>query len=208
MYAFLDEAGDTGLKVKKGSSRFFTISLVIFTDGAEMQACDQRISALRKELGKHQNFEFHFHDNNPKVREAFLSAVSPFGFMYYAFVLNKDPDKLWGDVFKDRESFYKTVCKFIFENARQHLRDAYVIIDKSGSRDFQAALAKYVKGMLNTDSEKIIRKFRAERSSQNNLIQLADYIASIYHRKALNKKDAEHYRRSLALKEIQFRKWP
>ena len=208
MFVFVDEAGDTGLKIDRGSSRFFTIALILLMDDEEMDGCDRRINELRVELGKQADFEFHFHDNSLKVREAFLKAVTPFGFVYYAFVLNKDPEKIYGDAFKSKESFYKIVAKFVFENARPHLKDAYVVIDKSGSREFQGALARYVRGAINAPGDRAIRKFRAERSCQNNLLQLADYIASICHRKATGKADADAYYRYISLKEIQFRKWP
>lgn len=210
MFVFVDEAGDTGLKLDRGSSHYFTIALVVFSGDEEMHRCDRAIKALRTTLRKPVNFEFHFHNNNAKVRKAFLETVAQFGFVYYVFALNKkDPERLWGDVFKRKDTFYMTVSKFVFENARAHLDGAYVIIDKSGSRDFQASLSKYVRGIANSEGKrKTIRKFRAERSSQNNLLQLADYIASVCHRKAINKPDADEYHRMVSLKEIQFRKWP
>jgi len=51
MLVFIDESGDPGLKIEKGSSRFFTIALVIFEDKEEALACDQRIKLLKRELG-------------------------------------------------------------------------------------------------------------------------------------------------------------
>ena len=51
MLVFIDESGDSGLKFEHGSSRFFTIALVVFGNNNEAIACDQRIGLLRKELG-------------------------------------------------------------------------------------------------------------------------------------------------------------
>ncbi len=208
MFVFLDEAGDTGLKIERGSSRIFTIAMVIFSDGEEMQKCDRSIHELRIELKKENAFEFHFHDNSKRVRHAFLKKVAPFEFSYHVFVLNKDIQKMWNDSFKTKESLYKMVSRIIFENARMYIKDAYVVIDKSGSRDFQKTLAKYLKGIVNTSEKKVIRKFRAERSSQNNLLQLADYVVSICHRKASGKSDADMYYRAIFNKEMQSKKWP
>ena len=50
MLVFIDESGDTGFKVKQGSSKYFIISLVIFEDNEEALACDQRIQLLKREL--------------------------------------------------------------------------------------------------------------------------------------------------------------
>ena len=51
MLVFIDESGDSGLKVEAGSSRFFTVALVVFEDYEEANACDKRIELLAKEIG-------------------------------------------------------------------------------------------------------------------------------------------------------------
>lgn len=43
MLIFIDDSGDSGLKIESGSSRYFTIGLVVFEDNEEAVACDQRI---------------------------------------------------------------------------------------------------------------------------------------------------------------------
>ena len=40
MLVLIDESGDSGLKTEQGSSRFFTIGLVVFEDHDEAQAVD------------------------------------------------------------------------------------------------------------------------------------------------------------------------
>jgi len=106
MLVFIDESGDSGLKIEEGSSRYFTIGLVVFEDNDEALNCDQRIRLLKKELGLSENYEFHFKRNSDKVRLAFLTAVSPYNFFYYGIVINNDPKKLWGDGFRNKKSFY------------------------------------------------------------------------------------------------------
>jgi len=63
MLVFIDESGDTGRKLEKGSSRYFVISLLIFDDHEEANNCDQRIRLLRKELKLSNDYEFHFYEN-------------------------------------------------------------------------------------------------------------------------------------------------
>lgn len=60
MLIFIDESGDSGLKIDQGSSRFFTVSLVVFEDHDEALACDQRIGLLKRELRWKEGSEFHF----------------------------------------------------------------------------------------------------------------------------------------------------
>ncbi|MGH9844302.1 MAG: DUF3800 domain-containing protein [Blastocatellia bacterium] len=107
MLVFIDESGDPGLKTDQGSSRFFTIGLVVFEDHDEAQACDDRITLLKRELGWSEDSEFHFKTNSNRVRRAFLEAVAPYNFFYYGIVIDKDPKRLDSDLFKNKLAFYK-----------------------------------------------------------------------------------------------------
>ncbi len=143
MLVFLDESGDTGLKLDGGSSKFFTVAMIVFEDHDEAQDADDRIALLRRELGKPATFEFHFKENGDRVRQAFFEAVVPYNFFYFGFVINKA--KLYGPGFHFKESFYKYVCGLIFENAKPHLDNAIVKIDGSGDREFRRQLETYLK---------------------------------------------------------------
>lgn len=207
MHIFIDESGDPGLKIKKGASRFFVVVLVVFEDNEEAVACDKRISLLRRELKLPEDFEFHFKANSHKIRLKFLEAVVPYSFFYFGIILNKDPDKLWGKGFRIKESLYKYTCSLVFQNAKPHLRDATIIIDKSGHKLFQVQLRKYLKERANIDKT-VIKKIKPQRSKSNNLLQLADYIAGIVNREVLKKKRAKEYKKFIAHKEISVQIWP
>jgi len=209
MLVFIDESGDPGLKIEKGSSRFFTVSLVIFEDKEEALACDQRITLLKRELGWEENSEFHFKRNSDKIRRAFLQAVAPYNFFYYGIVINKEPEKLWGEGFRNKSSFYKYACSLVFQNAKDKLENSTVIIDKSGNLDFRRQLAKYLRRKLNEEGKKLIKKVKMQRSRGNNLLQLADYIAGVINRSVQGrKKFAEEYRKIIAHREIYVQTWP
>jgi len=209
MLVFIDESGDPGLKIEKGSSRFFTVSLVIFEDKEEALACDQRITLLKRELGWEENSEFHFKRNSDKIRRAFLQAVAPYNFFYYGIVINKEPEKLWGEGFRNKSSFYKYVCSLVFQNAKDKLENSTVVIDKSGNLDFRRQLAKYLRRKLNEEGKKLIKKVKMQRSRGNNLLQLADYIAGVINRSVQGrKKFAEEYRKIIAHREIYVQTWP
>src|SRR4051794_33931491 len=88
MLVFIDESGDPGFKFDQGSSRFFTVALVVFEESEEAVACDNRIELLHREV--QWTGEFHFKRNPDHVREAFLRAVAPYNFFYYGVVINKE----------------------------------------------------------------------------------------------------------------------
>ena len=207
MLVFIDESGDTGLKIEKGSSRYFIISLVIFEDEDEATACDKRISLLRRELRLAEDFEFHFQDNSDRIREKFLQAVAPYNFFYFGIIINKDPQKLYGDGFKFKESFYKYACGLVFENAKPYLQMAKIKIDKSGRALFRSELARYLGGKINKE-KKLIKSVKMEKSHSNNLLQLADYVSGIINRKAQEKKNYREYYKHISAKEIYVQIWP
>ena len=208
MLVFIDESGDSGLKLEQGSSKFFIVSLVVFEDHDEALACDQRIQLLKKELGWDANGEFHFKKNSDKIRKTFIEAVAKYNFFYYGIVINKDPTKLWGEGFKNKESFYKYTCGLVFENAKDKLHKSIVIIDKSGNLDFRNKLAKYLRMKMNAD-KKLIKEVKMQRSESNNLLQLADYVAGVINRSvAKKKKNSEDYRKAISHREIYVQVWP
>jgi len=209
MLVFIDESGDPGLKIEEGSSRYFTVALVIFEDPEDATACDQRIELLKRELGWSDG-EFHFQRNSHRIRQSFLQAVSPYDFFYYGIVINKDLKKLWGDGFRDKQSFYKYACGLVFENAKGKLQNATVIIDESGSLDFKRQLERYIKRKMNqANGSKIINKVKMQRSKANNLLQLADYVAGIinYSERAKGK-HGDEYRKIIRHREINVQMWP
>ena len=208
MLVFIDESGDSGLKIDQGSSRYFTIVLVVFKDHQEALDCDEKINQLRKEINWAKNSEFHFKRNSDKIRKKFLKLIIKFDFFYYALVINKDKSKLWGEGFKNKESFYKYACWLVFENAKSSLKMATVILDESGSLDFKRQLAKYIRKKTNKN-EKIVKKVKMQKSTGNNLLQLADYVAGAVNRSIKDKKkDSGCYRKIIIKKEIRVQIWP
>lgn len=208
MLVFLDESGDTGLDIAKGATKYFGIFMVIFEENDEALSCDQRIGLLRRELRMPENFEFHFHQNSDRVREAFFKAVIPYQFFYYGVVINKE--KLYGEGFKNKESFYKYGCNLLFENAKEKLEDAHVVIDKSGRALFKYQLASYLKRKINTtEGRKHIKKVKMQDSKGNNLLQLADMVSGAVNRSFdANKKNREFFRNIIRAREIHVQIWP
>lgn len=204
MLVFIDESGDMGRKIESGSSRYFVVVLVLFEDNEEAVACDQRICLLRTEWRLVDNYEFKFQKMRRDLRESFLRAVLPYSFFYFGVVINKDPKKLFGEGFAVKESFYKYACGLVFENAKPHLKDAIVVIDGSGSREFKRQLQYYLK----KKTEGVIKKVKIQASHSNNLIQLADMIAGSVHRSFSKKGDREVYRPIIKPREIRVQVWP
>jgi hypothetical protein len=205
MLVFVDESGDSGFKVEQGSSQFFTVALVIFEEHDEATACDQRIELLKRELKLPTEFEFKFNRLRKEQREKFFEAVLPYSFFYFGIIINKDPAKLYGKGFRIKESFYKYACSLVFENAKPYLREATVIIDGSGSREFKRQLSAYLRRKVGAN---VIKKVKIQPSHSNNLLQMADMVAGAIQRSLSQKGDRHIYRKLIGTKEIYVQTWP
>jgi len=160
------------------------------------------------ELGLPEHMEFHFNKSRRAVREYFLQHVAPYEFFYLSVVLNKR--KLHGPGFQYKASFYKYTVNLVFQNAKPHLRDAIVVIDRSGGQDFRRQLARYLKKRMNEkDGPSLIRRVKTERSHNNNLLQLADMVCGAVARSYRTDKDDQMvYRSLLRHRELRVQKWP
>lgn len=207
MIVFVDEAGDTGLKLKQGSSQFFIITLVIFDEDDEALACDQRIALLRRELGVGQEFEFHFNETPRRIKDHFFKAIVPYNFFYVSTIINKK--NFYGEGFKFKNSFYKYACRLVFDNVKQYLEHAIVVFDGSGSRQFKQELATYLRKRMNDDATLRVRKVKMQDSKNNNLIQLADMVCGAVNLSLKSSEDENwEYRRLIGHRELSARVWP
>lgn len=205
MLVFVDEAGDPWFKFEKNSSLFFTIGLVVFEDRDEAIACENRIELLKRELWYSSSFEFHFKSNSKRVRESFFSAVAPYNFFYYGIVINKS--FLYSENLQVKDSFYKYVSSLVFENAKEKLVWATVVVDKSWSKNFERQLQTYLKRKFNGDDIQRIKKLKMQDSSKNNLLQLVDYVTSGIH-VSYSSPHKDIYMHKLRHREMYVQIWP
>lgn len=207
MLVFIDESEDTGLKIVEGATKYFVITMVVFSEHDEALSCDKRIDLLRRELRLAEDFEFHFHRNSNRVRGAFFKAILPYQLFYYGIVINKP--KLFGEGFNNKESFYKYACGLLFENAKDKLEHAIVVIDESGRELFKYQLAKYLKSKMNIEDKNRIKKVKMQNSKNNNLLQLADMIAGAVNRILdAGKKSKIIFREFIKAREMYVQIWP
>jgi hypothetical protein len=208
MLVFIDESGDPGMKLEGGSSDYFVVTLILIEDPEEAAALEQRIILLRRELGLSADFEFHFSKLKAEWREEFLRAVSRFEWFSFTIVLNKS--RLTGKGFQYPDSFYKYTFGLVFQNAKPHLRDATVVIDGSGGREFRRQLSAYLRRRISSagDSSKPIRKIKIQNSCSNPLLQLADMVCGSIARDHNKPQECARYRKINSHREVHVQVWP
>ena len=85
--------------------------------------------------------------------------------------------KLYSQGFRVRDSFVKCAMKYVFTTVAKHLRDAKVVVDSNGDRNFRRTLQSYLKREIRPDGRTSpIKKVASKPSDRDNLIQLADMV--------------------------------
>lgn len=175
MLVFIDDSGDPGFKVEKGSSKVFVIALVIFKDNLEAERTSLAIKDLRRKLKMSDLSEFKFNKSSKKFRQIFIESIKKFDFKIRAIVVDKK------DIYSQRlkthkENFYNYVIMQVIKNSKS-IKNAKLKFDKRGEIEIRNQLRVYLSRELDNKNKNIFNDLKFVDSRQNTLIQLADMVA-------------------------------
>ena len=194
MLVLIDESGDPGFKLKRGSSSHFVVSMVVFTNTDEAERCSAAIQALQKKLRVYP--EFKFSKCKAEVRDQFFACVKEFDFSIYTLVVPK-ADIYNPTLRSDSDKFYNYFVQKLLSHHQQLLVNARIKIDESGDKEFKKELITYLRRMTNHDS---IKSVKFKPSKNDHLIQLADMVVGAIARLYSDKKDNARWHSMLASK--------
>lgn len=171
MLVLIDESGDPGFKLVRGSSSHFIVAMVVFDDFAAAEHAAKVIAQTRARLRVKPEFKFsRSHDH---VRDAFFGAVCGLPFRVRALVVDKGA--LYSTRLReDTDCFYNFFVQTLMRYDNATLREANVKIDGSGDRKFKRHLQTYLRRRLPRGR---VRKLRFVDSAKDDLVQLADMCA-------------------------------
>lgn len=194
MLVFIDDSGDPGFKLKKGSTDFFVIAMVVFDDELEAEKTALGIKELRRELKFPENMEFRFFKTRPAIRVKFLKAVRKYDFKIRCLIVEKAV--IYSPLLRqDRNSFYGYFIKEALMHSGGEILNAKVRIDGSGDRRFRKNFLGYLRRELAGSDRPVMKNCKLVDSRSNVLIQLADMIAGSINRSCnKEKKDSQDYR--------------
>jgi hypothetical protein len=201
MLVFIDESGDPGFKVTKGSSGYFVIALIIFEDDLDAEDAAVRIKRLKRELKKSERFEFKFNKGNREVRAAFLNTIRLCSFRIRAIVFSKTT--IYSTYLRDnKERFYNFALRQVLEHNNKTIQNAKIRLDGRGEVAFRRQLTTYLKRSLNSRTKRVMTNLRFRDSKKDVLIQMADMVAgSIRRHYERSTQDWNVYRRIIKKKE-------
>lgn len=170
MLIVIDESGDPGFKLTKGSTRYFVVAMVIFRDFGQAEATSRAIRDLREKLGIKP--EFKFNKTEKRHRDSFFEAVRPFEFSVRALVVDKN--NIYSPHLRDEtDRFYNFFVNRLLHHDNGVLTNARVKIDGSGDRRFKQELGSYMRRQLGGGK---VRSIKFVDSRRDDLVQLADMV--------------------------------
>lgn len=195
MLVFIDDSGDPGFKIGKGSSEIFVISLIIFDDYLEAEKAALAIKTLRRKLHFPDDVEFKFFKSRQRVKQEFMSAIAGINFRVRSLVVRKSI--IYSPELKtNKKSFYAYAIKMALQHSGNTILNAKIKIDGGGDRVFRQEFLSYLRRELNSHDRRIVRTCKLVDSRENVLIQMADMIAgSIRRSYDLNKPDSATYKK-------------
>lgn len=193
MLVFIDESGDPGFKVDQGASPIFVASMVIFNSSNDADLTQRSIK--NSKVATTHRREFKFNKCCDEVRDLFFDAVVSCPFSVRAIVVRKDV--IYSPRLKaDKEKFYEYFVKSMMTYDGGVLKDAKVIIDGSGDREFRQNLNVALRRRL---GQGVIKDVRFKDSKSDVLVQLADMCAGAIARSyRTDRKYHDRWRRKLA----------
>lgn len=176
MLVFIDDSGDPGFKLEKGSSKVFIITLVIFDDNLEAEKTSVAIKELRRKLKVSDYYEFKFNKCSPKFKKNFIDTVKSFKYRVRAIVVDKNI--IYSQRLKNyKEDFYNYIIMQVLKHSEGYIRNASLKFDKRGEKTLRDNLRVYLSRELDNKSKKFFKDLKFVDSKENTLIQLTDMVA-------------------------------
>jgi hypothetical protein len=192
-YVFIDESGDSGFKLGRGSTPVLCLAAVIFRSAADIDTTEAAIEAVKPALGLRKTHEFHFTHETARIRRAFCEAVAACPFSVRAVVVDKGEVLEGTGLRRNPSHFYNFVAKMLLQHSLSDVARATVCIDGRMNHD----LATYVRQHLNKEN-RVVEHVKFRDSKALATLQLADMVAGAIARSyRADKTDAHIYRRCL-----------
>lgn len=176
MLIFIDDSGDPGFKIQKGSSSVFVIVLVIFDDNLIVEETALALKKLRRGLKFPDTMEFKFHKSRKEIKRKFLQTCAKYDFRIRAIVVKKE--NVYSNFLRsDTNSFFNYVVMQVLRNSGKHILRAKLKFDKRGEKKIRDELRSYLSRELDNKRNNVFSDLKFVDSRQNILIQLADMVA-------------------------------
>lgn len=185
MFVSVDESGDSGFKIGKGSSEYFIVASIFVTDPIQLSSS---IDELRYKLHISKLQEFKFNKADQRLRQAFFEELRRHDVSIRGFSVNKRL-LLEQHQFRSKSFFYNSLLERALVRNRSDMIDATLVLDEFMSdRASQRALTSCLRQALQEEVEmedgttiNRLKEIKHLSSKSDNLIQAADMVAGAIH---------------------------
>lgn len=192
MLVFIDDSGDAGFKLDKGSSKHFVIACVIFDDILDAEEAALKIKRLRRSLKWRDDHEFKFNKASRAIRLAFLNEVKSCKFRVRAIVADKSTIRS-SELRRNKNKFYNYMIKEVLSKSDGSIIEGRIRLDGHEDRAYKKAATTYFRQQANPRGG-VIKDMKFVNSKNDSLIQLADMVAgSILRSTQVIKTDKQEY---------------
>jgi hypothetical protein len=205
MLVFVDESGDSGFKLDRGSSTHFVVAAVCFRSQSEAGETDIAIDDFRKREGLPSTFEFHFSRTPSHISLGLLRTVHQYDFVLAARAVEKVSASTDKKIPQGNELHIELIAQTL--QALPRLSNATIVIDGQRPKPLQSQIERRLKQANAANAAQVISKVKFRRSSSDNLLQLADAVSGAIFQ-SLTKGD-DTYRKLLRRHEqdVRFGVW-
>ena len=186
MIIAIDDSGDPGLKMDKGSSSYFVIVAAVFLTDHDAEATALKIERFRQTLKWREHHEFKFRKTSPEIRKAFLSEINSCNFVLSVAVVDKANTNVDIPSNRDASSLYNTVILRAISQVLDESTNARVLIDGEGGSSYKRNVKTFFRQNLPKNA---IKQIRYRDSKNDVLIQLADMVAGSVNRSLTGDKE-------------------
>lgn len=189
MIIAIDDAGDPGLKLGKGSSDYFIIAAVYFKDNLDAEETSLKIKRLRRNLRWKPQHEFKFRKTSPEIRIKFLKTIKECNFKISLVILDKHSVIGIKEYYNDASKLYNATILKALKPFSSTLNSTHIYIDGENGNSYRRNIKAFFRQNL---SKKAIKELTYRNSIDDNLIQLADMIAGAARRSVERDKDQSY----------------
>jgi hypothetical protein len=170
--AFADEFGNNSFDFANQSTHFIVSGIIVNED--KLNNLEIELEKIRKKHFQTGEIKSNKVATNHTRRLQILNELCELDFSIYALIIDKQ--KLYGEGFKHKQSFYKYLNGLLYKELYRTFPKLVLYVDEHGSNDYMKSFKNYVKknhiSNLFEGSD-----FQLQDSTQKIGIQLADFIA-------------------------------
>ncbi len=182
----IDESGDSGRKLWRGSSQWFVLAAVVVAEsGMECGPICRAVAEYRERYMA--GAELHFSHNSHEQHEDFFRFMDDKDYVFAAVAIDKRRLLLTHpQILRSKKALFEYGIDALFSKIKQALDNPVVLIDEGGSYAFNKSLTRHLTKRFGSRHKGDLRSIKyvdIVSSIDEPLVQLADYVAgSVRHK--------------------------